>query len=151
MSELLQITLTEVKDVGEKAVDVTVPLDTYPDVMNEGELITPIQVKGTITEQEDEAAFEGVARGKWRIECTRCLTPVDQEYASPVEMRVSIDKGPMDLTDEVRQAIVLAQPMKTLCKPDCKGFCAVCRKNRNLTDCGHKPDEPIVDPRSLIR
>ena len=23
------------------------------------------------------------------------------------------------------------------CKPDCKGLCLVCRKNRNLGDCGH--------------
>ncbi|MFI5363921.1 MAG: YceD family protein [Elusimicrobiota bacterium] len=37
----------------------------------------------------------------------------------------------------MRQAIGLAQPMKIFCKPDCKGLCSVCHKNRNLADCGH--------------
>ena len=94
-------------------------------------------MKGSISQQDNEAVFEGSARGRWRVECTRCLTPVEGAFDAAVELRVSIDGGPMDLSDEVRQSVVLAQPMKTYCKPDCQGFCSVCLKNRNLGDCGH--------------
>jgi uncharacterized protein len=55
----------------------------------------------------------------------------------------------MDLTDEIRQSIGLAEPMKIFCKPDCKGLCAVCRQNRNVKDCGHP--QPEAADRSSTR
>ncbi|MFI5346533.1 MAG: YceD family protein [Elusimicrobiota bacterium] len=137
MSASLVFPLTEVKEKGFVPVDVSVPSADFPDTLPEGELVGDIAVKGSLSQQDDEAVFEGSARGRWRVECTRCLTPVEGNYDAAVEQRSSIDGGPMDISDEVRQSIVLAQPMKTYCKPDCKGFCSVCRKNRNLGDCGH--------------
>ncbi|MDE2511050.1 MAG: DUF177 domain-containing protein [Elusimicrobia bacterium] len=137
MSAALVFPLTEVKEKGFVSVDVAVPAADFPGILVEGELKGPISVKGSISQQDDEAVFDGNARGKWVTECTRCLTPVEGDFDAPVEQRSPIDGGPLDLSDEVRQSVVLAQPMKTYCKPDCRGFCSVCRKNRNLGDCGH--------------
>ena len=63
---------------------------------------------------------------------------------------VPIDSGPMDLTEDVRQSIGLAQPMKIFCKPDCKGLCSVCHKNRNLADCGHAQGGECHQHASLV-
>lgn len=35
----------------------------------------------------------------------------------------------------LRDAILLAMPVKVLCKEDCKGFCTNCRTNMNETNC----------------
>jgi uncharacterized protein len=137
MTQGLRFPLTEVKEIGESPVDVSVPGGEFPGIVDAGELIGAIRIKGLISEQDEDAVFEGDARGRWRLECTRCLVPVEADFTSPFEQRVSIDAGPMDLTEEVRQAIVLAQPMKIYCRPHCRGLCPVCRKNRNVTDCGH--------------
>lgn len=134
----LKLSLTEVKEHGESEVDVVVEPVAVPAVLEAGEIVGPVAVKGRLTAQGDEAAFDGSVRGRWRIECTRCLSPVEGEYAAAVEARAPIDGGPFDLTDEVRQAIVLAQPMKIYCRPDCKGLCPTCRENRNQVDCGHE-------------
>lgn len=133
----LRVALTEVKEEGEKAVKVSVPADLFPDALSEGALVGEVAVDGMVRRVEDDAVFEGTASGRWRFECTRCLAPVERSWSEPVEMTASIDAGPMDLTDEVRQSIGLAQPMKMVCKPDCKGLCPVCRKDLNQGECGH--------------
>jgi uncharacterized protein len=142
----LLISLTEVKEKGQAEVDVSVPAELVGVVLEGGEILGTLQLKGTVTQQEDEAAFAGSVRGRWRIDCVRCLKPVEGEYAAVVEVRGPIDGGPLDVSDEVRQSIVLAQPMKTYCREDCKGLCPVCRKDRNAADCGHKTPEALERP-----
>ncbi len=150
MTERLVFPLTEVKEKGFVAVDVVVPEGEFPEAVADGELAGPVSVKGSLSHQDDSAVFEGFARGRWRIECTRCLTPTEGAYEAAVELEVPIDSEKIDLSDEVRQSIVLAQPMKIYCKPDCKGLCVVCRKNRNLADCGHKLPEPETSTRPRL-
>lgn len=40
----------------------------------------------------------------------------------------------VDLTEQLREDIVLAFPQTYLCKPDCQGICA-CGKNLNIEEC----------------
>lgn len=140
MSEPLIVSLREVKEGGEAVVDASVPAADFPGLLEAGEVVGEVRVSGTVSRQDDKAVFYGAASGSWMIECLRCLAPVKGEFSSEVECEAPLDAGPMDLSDEVRQAIALAQPMKTLCRPDCKGLCQVCRKNLNTTKCGHEGD-----------
>ncbi|MBI4371882.1 MAG: hypothetical protein HY552_06260 [Elusimicrobia bacterium] len=120
MAEVLRFPLREVKEKGESPVAATVPPEEFPGVVKYGELVGPLSLTGRLTAQGEEAVFEGEARGRWRIECARCLAPVEDEYAARVEARVSLDGGSLDLSDEVRQAVVLAQPIRTICRTDCR-------------------------------
>jgi len=140
MTSPLSFALKQVQETGELPVDATAEPELFPDALSEGVLIGPISVKGVIREVDDTAAFAGSAKGRWRFECTRCLTPVELAWDAAVEASAPIDAGPLDLTEEVRQSIALAQPMKTVCRPDCKGLCPVCGKNRNAVDCEHAPE-----------
>ncbi|HAZ08449.1 MAG TPA: hypothetical protein DCZ01_08015 [Elusimicrobia bacterium] len=153
MSSPLRFALTDLKEKGELPVDSAAPAELFPDALSEGALVGPVAVKGVIRRIDDIAAFEGKAEGRWRFECVRCLAPVETKWVASVEAQAPIDAGPLDLTDEMRQSISLAQPMKTLCRPDCKGLCTACRKNRNLADCGHVGEGPSSStrPRLTIR
>ena len=51
----------------------------------------------------------------------------------------------LDVTELLRDELLAAQPMKNLCKADCKGLCPVCGANLNDGDCGC--DKHIADPR----
>jgi uncharacterized protein len=51
----------------------------------------------------------------------------------------------IDLSQMTVEQIVLALPMKPLCKPDCRGLCALCGANRNLASCDCAPED--TDPR----
>lgn len=150
MPHPLQFPLHEVKETGLQSIEVKVAGQRFPGAVDDGELLGNLTVKGIISKQDDEAAFDGSVSGTWRIECTRCLVPVEGKFSGQVEACGPIDAGPLDISDDVRQAIVLAQPLKMLCRPDCKGLCQVCRKNRNTTDCGHKEEPPSQGRTRLI-
>lgn len=51
----------------------------------------------------------------------------------------------LDLDELLRSDVILALPMKFLCRDDCKGICSICGVNRNQAEC-HCSTQ-TVDPR----
>ena len=57
------------------------------------------------------------------------------------------DNDQLDLARVVENETTLALPMKPLCRPDCRGLCAVCGSNRNVVTCAcatHQPDPRLA-------
>jgi uncharacterized protein len=89
-----------------------------------------------------------------RLECRRCLTEFDSDVTVPVEEIYVTGPGSeddyrvvgehIDLEPMARDEIVLALPLNPLCRPDCKGLCAVCGQNLNEADCGHASQQTDV-------
>lgn len=52
----------------------------------------------------------------------------------------------LELDGMVRDALVVGQPVRVLCRPDCAGLCPTCGADRNAGPCDHG-DERAVDPR----
>lgn len=77
---------------------------------------------------------------------SEALSEYDDEEGAELQDRdlvVTFYKGDtLDLGGIVREQILLAQPMKRLCREGCKGVCPTCGADRNLTSCGC-PKEPI--------
>jgi len=55
------------------------------------------------------------------------------------------DNTIIDLTDDVRQYVLLTIPLKVLCRQDCKGLCQICGTNQNNTTCSCTVSH--IDPR----
>jgi len=100
--------------------------------------------------------------GVTRFACERCLMqterPLRRAYEHTV-VRALADEtlddvflvapdGILDLDEIAAGDLLLEVPQVLLCKPDCKGLCPVCGKNRNQADCGCSPQEG--DPRMAI-
>ncbi len=79
-------------------------------------------------------------------ECVRCLTstvvPVTAElqelfsYPPSPEAVYSVDEtGILDLALLLREEVILALPMGSLCRPDCAGLCPECGQNWNEGPC----------------
>jgi uncharacterized protein len=51
----------------------------------------------------------------------------------------------VDITEPIRQVLILAVPLKPLCAETCRGLCASCGANLNETGCDCKRDN--TDPR----
>lgn len=115
--------------------------------------------------QGDVAAIVG-------MECSRCLTDlslpveavledqfqpiVDVLTGTPIQRAEYEDNDAafqidanhlMDLSEPVRQAILVALPMKPLCRDDCAGLCPICGANLNEGPCGCESE--TVDSRWL--
>ena len=54
----------------------------------------------------------------------------------------------IDVSDIVREQILLSLPMKPLCQEDCRGLCPACGQNRNrdLCRCGPLVSDPRLAP-----
>ena len=87
------------------------------------------------------------------FQCDRCLEEFTQPLTSgynvcyvydevegaaspPDEVRViGVDTPGIDLSQDVREVVIMSVPLKLLCKEDCKGLCPHCGANRNLKAC----------------
>lgn len=94
-------------------------------------------------------------QGEARSHCHRCLT----EFARPVETRfdlilqrggespsedvVALQQSALqyDLTPNVREAVILEEPIQLLCQPGCKGLCSQCGQDLNERPCSCAPPE----------
>jgi uncharacterized protein len=70
------------------------------------------------------------------------VQPVDPEDAFPID-----EHHLVDLTEAIRQQVLLEIPMVTLCDANCAGLCAQCGKDLNLGPCACEPE---VDARFSV-
>jgi uncharacterized protein len=130
-------------------------------------LVGPPKVSGRITRTENNVVVEGEFAAVAKVECDRCLRPVelpinsefrlDYVTAETYKSFENVELGQEDLTlsifdgeaidvDEiVREQVLLAIPTHAICQENCKGFCAVCGADRNVIDCNCDAKE--IDPR----
>jgi uncharacterized protein len=69
--------------------------------------------------------------------------PDDPELAFPINRRHEVDTR-----EAIRQNLVLALPISTLCREDCAGLCEHCGKDLNDGPCDCKPE--VVDDRFAV-
>ncbi|MFA5069058.1 MAG: DUF177 domain-containing protein [Candidatus Omnitrophota bacterium] len=72
-----------------------------------------------------------------RMVCGRCLDQFDHGIAGKGDFIYNTGNGHfIDLSDDIRDSIILEYPMRRLCRPDCKGLCHKCGANLNQGPCG---------------
>jgi uncharacterized protein len=118
------------------------------------EVVQDIRIKGNL-----DTSLE--------VACARCLDPVVHKVDRSFDLLyrpLGIDSGHAELSvtdaeaeigyyegggllleDTLREQVLLALPLKTLCREDCKGLCPHCGKNMNEIDCGCVDE--LEDPR----
>ena len=100
------------------------------------------------------------------VPCARCLDPVvtdvrnnydllyrpegsdsshEELSVTAAEAEISYYPGSgLELADVLLEQVLLAIPLKIVCKPDCKGLCPTCGCNRNteMCHCTEKSEDP---------
>ncbi len=101
--------------------------------------------------------LRGRFAGKFLVPCARCVEPVEIPLAAEFDLIFRLigadagapersitapeteigyyQKDSLALEDVLREQVLLSLPVRTLCKPDCKGLCPRCGLNRNLQNC----------------
>ncbi|MBI5201306.1 MAG: DUF177 domain-containing protein [Elusimicrobia bacterium] len=79
--------------------------------------------------------MEGRVEATWTVPCNRCLGPVDVKAGEDLEETYPVGQDVIDLTESVRESLVLSIPSKALCREECAGLCAKCGANRNQGPC----------------
>lgn len=118
-------------------------LRTGNDILVQGELhaelilpcarcLAPVNVPLTVT-------LEDVFTPTLDIVTGQAITPEEEDQALWID-----EHHLLDLSEVLRQYVLVALPMHPLCRADCRGLCPVCGQNLNEGFCDCKP-EP--DPR----
>ena len=111
--------------------------------------------------------------GRFEVSCARCIEPVEiplsADYdlifrpsaadaeatersitAPETEIGYYLGDG-LSLEDVLREQVLLSLPLRTLCKPDCKGLCPRCGANRNSQPCTCVGDDPRWEALAALR
>ncbi|MBI3552799.1 MAG: DUF177 domain-containing protein [Elusimicrobia bacterium] len=139
MTSRLKIQTGKVKEKGRLRLEERVPASEFPDCLGEADrLSAPLDVALDLFVQDEHIGIKGVVKGEWELECCRCLAQARSAFSAKVESALLTSGSAIDAAEEVRQALVLALPARVVCRPDCKGLCPSCRRDRNKGDCGCK-------------
>jgi uncharacterized protein len=124
-------------------------------VLEYQEFTKDVSVLGVLKREGERLTIDGEASGGGDFECTRCAEPFERVITAPLHLEFippRLESDPedpnihvynavvaayVDITQDVRDALALAIPMKHLCRPDCKGLCPVCGKDLNCGTCDH--------------
>lgn len=101
------------------------------------------EVDATITLAEPELIVQADIHCPLTMTCARCLEEFKTEIAPDAIFSYKVaPTDVVDITDDVRQEIMLAYPMIPVCRPDCKGLCRYCGQNLNVATCSHQATAP---------
>jgi uncharacterized protein len=128
----------------------------------------PLEIHCELSKGGDRVLARGWVKSEMRLTCDRCLklfeSPYksffevhyrkrpeavdpagDQEFPSGDAETVFFQDDVLDISDQVRQTVLLSAPMRALCREDCKGLCPGCGADLNTETCGC--EEPPPDDR----
>ena len=98
----------------------------------------PMHVSSFVTKADRDLVVEAEIRSHARMSCGRCLVEFDTPLAAHATLLYEVTQTDVvDITDDLRQELLLTLPMIPLCRHDCKGLCAVCGQNLNAGACPH--------------
>ncbi|HBZ01851.1 MAG TPA: hypothetical protein DEO84_11085 [candidate division Zixibacteria bacterium] len=120
----------------------------------------PIEVELSAAKSGDEILMQGVVSTAVEMECARCLEIFEMDINPRIQFVIQLldisepqpsedddfvilpkTTGEYDISQRVREAILLELPLKPLCSETCKGLCPMCGVNLNEGECDCTPDK----------
>jgi len=121
--------------------------------------VRPVTGEMTVENTGSLLLLRGRLTGVLKLSCTRCLSEFEQPLAINVEEEFAtentapdietVDRDDpeasamsdyvLDVSELVRQQVVLHAPIASVCRPDCRGICPQCGHNLNEGPCDCAP------------
>ena len=144
-----------------KEYEALVPSESLGLTYEEVEFIKPLSCSvGLFRQGGDNIYITTDVNATILVECRRCINPFEVDIATTLGLLFSIgdtssetDEGDeryydgetLDISEDVRRALVLEIPTWSLCSETCKGLCPQCGTNLNMTGCScEMTDEPSL-------
>ncbi len=113
----------------------------------------PICYELTTEPAGQQLVVRGTVEAPLRLRCSRCA----QFFSTTARVSAFLhayewDEHPdyLDVSDDVREDILLEIPGFPLCKEDCMGLCPRCGAELNKGPCGCAPEEAAPSPWSVL-
>ncbi len=133
------VRLHEIRDsglevTGEEHLEL-VDLATAPEIRGYG----PVKYELRLRLTARELIVDGKIWSEIDIECARCgvffsTTCLNSAFLRVYEVKSGSDE--VDISDDLRESILLELPSYPVCSGDCKGLCRQCGSDLNQGECG---------------
>ena len=133
------------------------------EVLNDPVKFEEIVVSGEYFSAGEKISFSAEVNAKAVSRCAKCLETVKVDLTAEMEALFARELDPddpdlytyesskVDLTDAVRDALLLELPYRFLCSEDCKGLCSNCGINLNLGTCTCQEGAEVTNPFSALK
>jgi len=162
---MMRVKVGKIKDIpGEvMRVETKVPPGVMEDGNEEVVFTQPLRLELELTGTGSAILAEGTVKTAVQLSCARCLKPFSLPIEAPFgetyypagpeqkihrEEWISFEDEVIDLRPEVMETILIALPMKAVCREDCRGLCPSCGQNLNTGDCNCRHEK--IDPRLAV-
>lgn len=151
-------------DITEDGLDTEFNETIETDVIR---MLSPLKAKLRIDKVSSEILVNGSLSALVEMQCSRCLNNFTNKtdininvVYHPVEELKGEDRHEikddeldtgfyrdeqLDISELLKEQLILSLPMKPLCSESCSGICFRCGKNLNIDSCECRQEEP--DPR----
>jgi uncharacterized protein len=137
----MRVDVGRIPEGGER-VDSEVPAEVLDIQDPEIAVLGPVVCRAHVVRVFDQLLVDGSLKVRIRFLCSRCAEKFETEVEEPAfHYDCVIEKGVefVDLTEEIRESILLTFPVHPVCRSDCRGLCPKCGANRNRKPCRCEP------------
>ena len=175
ISDTLVFNIKDLRHEDFKEYEALVPSELLGLTYEEAEFIKPLSCKvGLFRQVGDNIYVTAEVDTTILVECRRCISPFEVDLTTTLGLLFSLGIVPqasvgsrqsepeadderyydgeiLDISEDVRQALVLEIPTWSLCSETCKGLCPECGTDLNTAECScEMTDETAVPaPNSL--
>ena len=122
-----------------------------------------IKVEGVMMGAGERVSVRAEVEAVMKSRCFRCLEDVEMPIKAQVDAEFAKEEDPDDpdlyvfeastieLTDAVRDALVMEIPTRIICSEDCKGLCPSCGVNRNKVSCTCQEGGEVANPFAALK
>ena len=176
VSDTLVFNVKDLRHEDFKEYEVLVPSEPLGLTYEEAEFIKPLSCKVALFRQVGDSIYVTAdVDTTVLVECRRCVNPFEVDITTTLGLLFSLGTIPqtsiglrqsesdedderyydgeaLDISEDVRRALVLEIPTWSLCSETCKGLCPECGTDLNMAECScEMTDETSVHASSSLR
>ena len=128
-----------VRDITTNGLDIdqSIPKEGIGLSDEEVDIKSLLNVKAHLEKVDNFVVANAHIKAEFGYMCARCLQELysTEERSYKFDFEIDPSNEYIDLGEEIRQEIIMANPARILCSKDCKGICPECGANLNIETC----------------
>ena len=128
-----------VKDIPAKGLELSQDVEPVLIGLEDADYkcLPPLKVAGKAQRVEGTVIVHVEVTARFLYTCARCLEVFEQSSVRELDFDYAVDNSMkvIDISDDIRQEMILDLPVRILCREDCRGICASCGANLNIEEC----------------
>lgn len=128
-----------IRDITSQGLDIDkqVPKEEIGLEGDEVDIRSALSVKAYLQKADNFIIADTRLKAEFGYQCARCLEDISLQEERKYKFNIEVGSTSefVDVGEEIRQELILANPARILCKKSCKGICPACGANLNREKC----------------